>query len=478
MIRADEYLQHDAVGLSELFHKGEVSATELLDCAISQSKKLNPAINAIVFQNEDEARVIAGAMDQRRPAGLLAGVPFLIKEANAVKGWPFTRGINLLKNQVASRDSTIVQRYRSGDLLLFGSTNTPELCLTITTEHSSFGGCDNPCKPGHSTGGSSGGSAAAVAAGIVPAADATDGGGSIRIPASCCGLIGLKPSRGLSVVEPDMTSTWSGFSVGHVVTRSVRDSAAFLDLLRLQKPLLFALPPAPQSFFEAYSKPPHQLRIALQNRHPGGDHISNECLSALHATANTCARNGHLVVETVPPVDYARVSSAMSTVINVHVAQIVSQAMASARVEDVDTAGLSESGRRMVVRGQQTSASSYLEALNALKAIELQMEAFFQQFDVVLSPVLSLPPAELGWLDMNSNDMRTYARRYASYSPFTALYNATGQPSISLPLHWSEDGLPIGVMASAAWGQDVLLLQLAHELLPGILPVHARRQLL
>lgn len=479
MLSASEYARLDAVGLSSLYQQRKVSAAELLACALEQAACLNPALNAIVFQNEDEARAAAAQLDQNRAMdNKVAGVPFLIKEVNAVQGWPHTRGLKMLATQRAACDSAIVKRYRDAGLVLFGSTNTPELCMTITTEHSIFGPCDNPRKPGYSTGGSSGGAAAAVAAGIVPAADGSDGSGSIRIPAACCGLIGLKPSRGLTVVDADFASAWSGLSVGNVLTRSVRDSAAFLDILKLHKADLFALPPPPSSFFTDYSNSPGKLRIALHNHHPAKGFIHEDCVSALNHAAKRCEDHGHSIEEAIPPVDYARMSAAMATIINVHSAQIVSRAMEFAGIEDLDNAGLSESSRRICARGFTTSAASFLQAMDTLKEIERQMEAFFQRYDLVLSPVLSLPPCKLGWLDMDSDDIGEYARRYGGYSPFTGLYNATGQPSINLPLFENTDGLPIGVMASSAWGRDDLLLRLAHQLIPGILPVHAQRQLL
>ena len=479
MISVNEYACLDAVGLSSLYQQGEVSATELLTCALEQAARLNPALNAIVFQNEAEARAAAAQIDQHRPTDVrLAAVPFLIKEVNAVQGWPHTRGLKMLASQRAARDSTIVQRYRDAGLVLFGSTNTPELCMTITTEHSIFGACNNPRKPGYSTGGSSGGAAAAVAAGIVPAADGSDGGGSIRIPAACCGLIGLKPSRGLTVVDTDFGSAWSGLSVGNVLTRSVRDSAAFLDAIKLHKADLFTLPPTPSSFFSDHAHSPGKLRIALHNHHPAQGFIHEDCVSALNHAAKRCEDHGHHVEEAIPPVDYARMSAAMATIINVHTAQIVGRAMEFAGIEDLDKTGLSESSRRITARGFKTSAASFLQAMDTLKEIERQMETFFQRYDLVLSPVLSLPPCKLGWLDMDTDDIGEYARRYGGYSPFTGLYNCSGQPSINLPLFENTEGLPIGVMTSSAWGRDDLLLRLAHQLIPGILPVHAQRQLL
>ena len=484
MLSNKEYICHDAVGLADLKASGDVSAQELLQCALSQSARLNPLMNAVVAEDADGALKIATALDCGKHQGLLSGVPFLVKEVNAVAGWPHTRSTQLLKNQIAKADSAVVRRYKQAGLVPFGSTNTPELCLTITTEFSLFGVCRNPHNLAYTTGGSSGGSAAAVAAGIVPSADASDGGGSIRIPAANCGLIGLKPSRGLTVVEADVGAAWSGMSVSHVVTRSVRDSAAFLDILKLGKPELFALPEYRESYYYTHTRSPGKLRIALQRQHPGGHPVHADCLAALDQVARLCEGNGHSIEETALPVDYAKVGAAMATLINIHVAQIVSaglqtvatQELATGKNRDsgsslsltLESAGLSESSRRMAARGMQSSAAQYLAALDTVKQAERQMAALHQQFDIVLSPVLAQPPAPLGWLNMNSGDVREYASRYASYSPFTALFNGTGQPSISLPLLTGSNNLPIGVMASAVWGMDHLLLQLANQLIPGI----------
>lgn len=484
MLTPEEYILHDAVGLADLRAAGDVNSIELLNCALSQTLRLNPALNSVVYQDAESAERIAINVDAIQQKGLLAGVPFLIKEVNAVAGWPHTRSTHLLKDQIAHADSAVVRRYKQAGLVPFGSTNTPELCLTITTEFSLFGACRNPYDLTHSAGGSSGGSAAAVAAGIVPAADASDGGGSIRIPAANCGLIGLKPSRGLTVVEADTGASWSGMSVSHVVTRSVRDCAAFLDVLKLDKPDLFALPDFRESYFYAHTRAPGKLRIALQRQHPAGLPVHADCLAALNSATKRCSDAGHLIEEAAPPVDYSKVSAAMATLINIHVAQIISAGLQTVSAQDhssgknrdsgkssvltLESAGLSESSRRMAARGLQASAAQYLAALDTLKQAERQMAAFHQQYDIVLSPVLAQPAAPLGWLDMNSSDIREYVSRYAAYSPFTALFNGTGQPSISLPLYTGNHGLPVGVMASAAWGQDHVLLQLANQLIPGI----------
>lgn len=476
MLTTDEYTRLDAIAMADLHRSGQVSASELLECAFAQSDKFNPQLNAIVHQDRDNARRQAlqldhatGRQTETMRQSRLSGVPFLIKEVNAVAGWPHTRSTRLYRNHVAASDSAVMQRYRQAGLIAFGSTNTPELCLTISTEFSLFGSSRNPHSLSHSSGGSSGGSAAAVAAGIVPVADGSDGGGSIRIPAACCGLIGLKPSRGLTVTEADLGSAWSGMSVGHVLSRSVRDSAAFLDLLRLRRPGLFPVPDFPDPYFDTCGREPGKLRIAVQRQHPAGLPIHADCLAALDHAVRQCENAGHQLEDMAPPVDYAGIGRAMSTLINVHTGQILSPGL-EASGQTLEQAGLAESTRRMAANGMKTTAAQYLAALNTLTQAERQMASFHEHHDLVLSPVLALPPAELGWLDMNADDIREYARRYAAYSPFTALYNGTGQPSIALPLHRNEAGLPIGVMFSAAWGQDHVLLQLAHQLLPELVP--------
>jgi Asp-tRNA(Asn)/Glu-tRNA(Gln) amidotransferase A subunit family amidase len=470
MLTINEYTQLDAIAMAQLRQAGDVSASELLECAFAQTDTLNPQLNAVVYQDRDRAREQALKMETSTLNGQLAGLPFLIKEVNAVAGWPHTRSTAIYRQHLASNNSAIVQRYLDGGLIPFGSTNTPELCLTISTEFSLFGSSRNPHNLKHSSGGSSGGAAAAVAAGIVPVADGSDGGGSIRIPAACCGLVGLKPSRGLSVVEPDVGSAWSGMSVGHVLSRSVRDSAAFLDLLRLQRPGLFALPAFKESYYQTHTHELRGLKIAVQRQHPAGLDVHADCLTALDSAARQCESAGHHVEDMSPPIDYAAVGRAMATLINVHAGQILTPGL-QASGQTPEQASLAESTRRMAVNGINTSAAKYLAALDTVKQVERQMAVFHETYDLVLSPVLALPPAELGWLDMNADDIREYARRYAAYSPFTALYNGTGQPSISLPLNTNAGGLPIGVMFSAAWGQDHLLLQLANQLLPGIVPV-------
>ncbi len=464
MLNNDEYEQNDAVGLAALVQSGEASAAELLECAIAQTEKLNPALNAIIVKDYEAARATASAQSAQKTTGLLAGVPFLIKDISAVKGLPQTRGSRLFADEIAESDSRVTERFRSGGLVLFGKTNTPELCVTITTESVINGPCDNPRAPGYSTGGSSGGAAAAVAAGIVPAAHGSDGGGSIRVPASCCGLVGLKPSRGLTVIDDDIASSWGGFSVNHVLTRTVRDSAAFLDLLRLRAAQLFPLPEYKQSYFHTHAAQPGRLRVAVQRAHPAGFSVHDDCLAAIDKTVSLCEAHGFIMEELAPPVDYKVITHAMITIINTHVAQVVVPQLELKRLTLAD-APLEEATRRMTAAGIKVSAIAYIKALDVLNQAERQMTAFHQRYDLILSPVLAMPPAELGWLDMDGDDMKIYAQRFASYGGFAALFNGTGQPSIALPLQVNSAGLPIGVMFSAAWGQDHRLLQVANLLI-------------
>lgn len=464
MLSEQEYQQLDAVGLAALIQAGEVSASELLETAINLSEKLNPDLNAIIVKDYEAARAVAAQQSREPSAGLLSGVPFLIKDISAVRGQPQARGSELFAGDVAAADSHVTERFRSGGLVIFGKTNTPELCLTITTESRLHGPCHNPFSHDHSTGGSSGGAAAAVAAGIIPAAHGSDGGGSIRVPATCCGLIGLKPSRGLTVVEDDIGSSWSGFSVNHVLTRSVRDSAAFLDLLRLRQATLYPLPEYKDSYFHSHAAHPGKLRIAVQRKHPADFPVHQDCMTALDRTALLCESQGFILEEASPPVDYAAATQAMIRVINTHVAQVILPQLAIRKVALAD-APLEEATKRMTAAGSKVTATEYLAALDTLKGMERQMAAFHQQYDLVLSPVLAMPPAELGWLDMAAEDMKTYAHRFASYGGFAALFNGTGQPSIAIPSLQNAAGLPIGVMFSAAWGMDHQLLQVANLLL-------------
>lgn len=465
MLTLPNYLQLDALSLAAGIRAGDYSCAEVMACTLEQARAANPDLNAIVAENFDAALAQAQLCDDN-PALLkrspLAGLPFLIKDLTAVAGLPLSYGSQLYKGYTATSNSSIAQRYLDAGLLVIGKSNTPEWGLTLTTEPVANGITRNPWNLKHSTGGSSGGAAAAVAAGILPVAHATDGGGSIRIPAACCGLFGLKPSRGLTTIENGLADCWSGMSVGHVVSRTVRDSAAFLDLIRLRSPQLFPLPDAPDSFLTTLA-PPRSLRIAVQVSHPFQAPIHPDCVAAVERTATLCESLGHHVERIERPLDYGPVMRATSRLITTHIWQAVSARLTTLQLSLADCP-IENSTRLMAEFGRNVSADDYIEARDTLREAELAMARFHARHDVVLSPVLAQPPAAIGWLDMNDSDAHRYAERYKAYSGFTALYNATGQPSMSVPLQRAANGLPIGVQFSAGWGEDALLLGLAAQL--------------
>jgi Asp-tRNA(Asn)/Glu-tRNA(Gln) amidotransferase A subunit family amidase len=460
----EEYQKLDGLALAEGIRQRRFSATEVMDCALGLAEILNPHLNAITWKTYDLAREQAIRLDnlEQVPAAPFSGVPFLIKDLSAVAGLPQTSHSRLFEGDVADHDAPVVQAFNQAGLISLGKTNTPELGLTITTESAFAGPCRNPWNLQFSTGGSSGGSAAAVAAGIVPVAHATDGGGSIRVPASCCGLVGLKPSRGLTPVDLQLGASWSGMSVAHVVSRTVRDSAGMLDAVRLDAPLLYPLPQGPQSYLAALDSK-RQLRIALQREHPLGAGIHPEVSKAMELTSELLEQLGHQISDAAPPVDYRQLLGYTGNIINVHVAQSIMPQLEK-RGEPLDTPLLEEGTRRMAKRGSELTACDYIESVDGIRQIEQAMAAFHRDYDILVSPVMTQPPAQLGWLNMNSDDMKTYAQRFSSYSGFCSLFNATGQPSISVPIHQSNDGLPIGMMFSASWGADAELLQLARQL--------------
>ena len=466
MLSSDDYLGRDALSLCKNLRDKEFTAEELTFSAINRAETVNPNINAIVTENYEKALEQAKRFD-REPDLLqtspLAGLPFLIKDLSTVKGLTATFGSRLFQNYRATKSSKIVEQYQKAGLNIFGLTNTPEFGLTLTTEPVANGITRNPWNLNFSTGGSSGGAAAAVASGISPVAHATDGGGSIRIPASCCGLFGLKPSRGLTCIENDLTGSWAGMSVGHVVSQTVKDSAALLDLITLKAPHLFPLPNNRGPFLEQLHSKPSQLKIGIQSKHPFDLPIDPQCLEAVQLCAKNCELLGHHVEEIESPVDYGPVSSAMSKLINTFIYRRV-----NARLEELglnfETALIENSTRLIATLGSKLTAQELVSAKDDIFAAQLQLNEFHKSFDLILSPVLAKTPAELGWLDMNSGDMKNYTERFRTYSGFTSIYNGTGQPSMSVPTIRTNNGLPVGVMLTGAWGSDSQLLQLASEL--------------
>jgi amidase len=457
-----EYAEYDGLGLAGLVAKKAVTPLELVDEAIARAEKLNPKLNAIVFKAFERARAQARIADT---GGVFAGVPTLLKDMRAgAIGMPTRSGSRLSPAAHADHDSTLVARFKASGLIPLGKTNVPEFGILPTTESKLYGPAHNPWNLDHSTGGSSGGSAAAVAARIVPLAHATDGGGSIRIPAACCGLVGLKVSRGRVSQGPDAADATSGLSVDHVVTRSVRDCAAALDIdaaIDYGDPY-FALAQE-GSYLEALARKPKRLRIAMSLARLDGTPHDPEVIDAVRKTGALCESLGHRVEEATPAVNPDQITQAFMTLWASNTALGVarlSQMQGIAPSTDV-VEGLTLS---LYEAGQRITAIAHMAAQQTLFAIGRMMAKFHETYDVWLCATLNAPPIRLGMIDVDERDVQKAFSPIIGYVPFTAIQNATGQPGISLPLHWSKSGLPLGVQFVARTGAEMLLLQLAAEL--------------
>jgi len=455
-----DYVQHDATALAALVHKGTASAEEVTAAAIARAQLVNPKINAIVTPTYEAALETA----RRKPSGRLAGIPFLIKDLNFVKGVRCSLGSRLWDQFVPDHDAEIVTRYRNAGLVILGKSNTPEVGLAATTESVLLGPCRNPWDLSRTSGGSSGGAAAAVAAGIVPVAHATDGGGSIRIPASCCGLVGLKPTRGRTPLGPDTGEGWGGMAVGHVVSRSVRDSALLLDVSHgPARGDPYCAPAFSGSFVEALSTDPRPLRVAIDLEPVSGGAVHPECHEAVKRSAELLSSLGHHVETESPIYDRMKFTRATDTLVLANVANAIhSRAAATGVTFGPDC--VERLTYRLAEIGRSLSAELYANAVHHIHAIGRQIESFFENYDLILSPTLLQPPVPLGYLDTNSEDGETYGEHFRSFWGFTSLYNATGQPAISLPLHRSADGLPVGVQLAAPFGDEARLLQVSAQI--------------
>jgi len=455
-----EYESFDGLGLAELVRRREVSAAEVLETAIERAEKLNPALNAIVTPLYDEARRTASA---DLPDGPFAGVPYVIKElVTSVAGTATTSASRLLKENMAKADSEIVARLRRAGLLIMGKTNSSEFGLAAATEPALYGPTQNPWKEGASPGGSSGGSAAAVAAGILPMGHATDGGGSIRIPASCCGLFGLKPTRARITAGPQGGEGLAGLASQHAVTWSVRDSAALLDATAGPLPGDPYFPPAPpRTYIEETEREPGRLRIAFSTKAPGGTPVNPECVAAALDTARLCEDLGHHVAEASPEFDAAASREGFTAVFHANTMANVARATGG---------GLPEPGlvepltRAMAERGRAMPAYVYIHHLQALHHESRRIARFFADYDLWLTPTLGAPPPPIGTFATDTDDPDEWMQRLLGFIPFTWLANVTGQPAMSVPLGQSRAGLPIGSHFLARYGEEDLLFRLAAQL--------------
>ncbi len=477
----EEYRQYDAVGLAQLVQKGAVQPIELIEIAIARAEAVNPAIHAISYKLYDLARTMAHAVDAEAP---FAGVPFLIKELGIhVKDTPMRRGSAGYRNYISDADSVLTRKFRSSGLTFLGKSNTPEFGLTPYTEPQAYGPTRNPWNTEHTAGGSSGGSGAGVAAGIVPIATASDGGGSIRIPASCNGLFGIKPSRGRLSLGMQAGEWWSGAVVEGCVSRSVRDSAVFLDVMSGNAPgELYLTPPQQRPYAQEVATPPGALRIGFSNKHTLGHTTHPECLRAVEQTVKLLETLGHRVEEVNLPYEEKDLTETFLMMVVGECAADLEELSRflgrKVRLRDVETTTYS-----LHLLGKAFKAKDFAWQKRNWNDLARRMGVFHQSWDLLLTPTVSLPPFKIGALQPAGSELSALriintfglssllkqmiaplADKTFSYIPHTAIANMTGQPSMSVPLHWTDDHLPVGVMFTAALGREDVLFRLAGQL--------------
>ena len=458
-----EYADYDGLGLAELIRRKEVSPEEVLGAAIAAIERHNPALNAVIHTMYDEARAAAAGAE-----GAFAGVPFLLKDLGAhCAGAPYTAGCRVLADNVPDYDTEHTRRFRQAGLAILGKTNTPELGFCASTEPDLFGPTRNPWDTGRTAGGSSGGSAAAVAAGMVPLAHASDGGGSIRIPAAACGLVGLKPTRLRSPWGPDAGDVLFGFAVQHVVSRTVRDSAAALDATAgTEQGAPYAAPPQERPFLDEVSADPGRLRIAFAAEAQSGAAVSPECESAVEEIARLCDSLGHHVEAAAPAFaekDRGVANELFKVLASALHAQLVEEFEAMlGRPIELDEFEIST--RPSIELGRRLSAIDVINALNTAHRMGREVAAFMTDYDLLLTPTTASPAIPLGVLAPHNPDLESHVANIFGFAAFTPMANVTGQPAISLPLAESADGLPIGIQFAARFGDEATLFRIAAQL--------------
>lgn len=478
-----EYASFDALALADLLRRREITSLELVEEAIGRVERVQGRLNAFVSTLFDRAREEA-----KRPLaeGPFAGVPIVVKDlVQTIEGAPFQRGCRMFRDAVATQDSELIRRYRKAGLIFIAKTNTPEFGLTPFTEPLLHGPARNPWNTDHITGGSSGGSAAAVAAGVVPMGHGGDGGGSIRIPASCCGMFGMKPTRARTPGSVDASEGWMGLAIDHAITRTVRDSAALLDASRgYMAGDPYDAPPVERPYLEEVSRDPGKLRVALCKRPllPSDPHP--DVLAAADDAARLLSSLGHRVEEATPPIDADAAARDLLTLVAVSMAMDV----AGAETEVGHPAGkddLELTSRVTVMLGHRFSGMDVERARRNVQALGRTMAKFFERYDVLLTPTLGLPPPKVGSLqpqgiermlqefvvDKGLNSVlripglvEKIAGKIYGFIPWTSLANVTGLPSMSVPLYWNAAGLPVGTMFTGRFGDEATLYRLAGQL--------------
>lgn len=479
----NDYSAHDGVALAALVRSGDVSPRELVTAAIERIESLNPQINAVVHTMFDSAirQAEAPASD-----GPFHGVPFMLKDLLSwYAGEPITSGSRIYKGWIPPYDTEIVRRYRKAGLIVVGKTNTPEFGLTPYTEPELFGPTRNPWDTSRTTGGSSGGSAAAVASGMVPWAGGGDGGGSIRIPASCCGLFGLKPTRGRTPVGPIAGEIWQGAVIEHSLTRSVRDSAAMLDAISgpdIGAPYYAAPPERP--FLSEVGREPGRLRIAFTSQPLLGHTVHDDCKAALADAVSLLESLGHELIEASPPVDRDQFNKAFLTVVCGELkADLIEAQRLTGRAPGPDNVEFTTWALNLL--GGELSAGAFVVAERYLRKASRQVGEFFTGYDALLTPTLSVPPFPIGSLQPPAHEravlkilgrvragsvlrligaLEQAAEKIFDVIPYPPLFNVTGQPGMSVPLYWNAQNLPIGVQVVGRYGDEATLFRLAGQL--------------
>lgn len=477
----EDYEKFDAMGLADLVRTGQVHPKELVDCALARIEAHNAAVNAVVHTMIESARAQAMAP---LPEGPFSGVPFLVKDLfAAVAGAPLTNACRVFTSFVPNEDSELIARYRQAGLIIVGKTNTPEFGILPVTESRLFGVARNPWNLAHTPGGSSGGAGAAVAAGMVPAAHGSDGGGSIRIPASCCGLFGMKPTRGRNPLGPKVGDALGGFLQEHVLTRSVRDSAAFLDATAgADGGAPYAAPPVERPFIDEVGRPPGRLRISWTAQSLFGASTHAHCRQAVEDAARLCADLGHHVEERCPAIDKAALVRAFIVVFAVEVSQAMRKAAGFAR-RSLKSDDFEPYTWVFGLIGNHVSGMQYRDAIETAYMAGRRLAQFFRECDVLLTPTLAHPPVAIGTFALSPGEERMIALLRRVPLPIvldrilsrisdqafevtgnTMLFNMTGQPAASVPLFWNAAGLPIGIQLAARFGDEATLFRLAAQL--------------
>ncbi|WP_338751078.1 amidase [Bacillus sp. FJAT-52991] len=459
-----EFSSYDGLGLAELVKNQEVKPEELVRLSVKAMKELNADLNAVVSILEEEAME---EIKKGLPEGSFQGVPFLIKELVLhAQNIPSSMGSRLAEGFQLPVDSELMKRFRQAGFVTVGTTTTPEFGYNAATEAVLYGPTRNPWNLKHSPGGSSGGSAAAMAAGITPIAHANDGGGSIRIPASCSGLVGLKPTRGRIPAGPYNSEPLNGIAIEFALTKTIRDTAHLLDAVSGPDIGCYSWPESPaEEYKNIIEEPVKPLRIAWTGRPASGVPVDEECLKALHETVQLCKDLGHTVVEDHPQYDVEPFSLATLRIWTANIYKMINGA-AQALGKTPSDKNIEAAIWQCYLYGKEMTASELLEAIEVNAIVSRQVGQFFTDYDVLLSPTLATLPAEIGLLnaDNPSINAKQWTEQIFTYAPFTNLFNATGQPSISLPLKSSETGLPIGMQFTGRFADESTLLQLAAQL--------------